>query len=96
MAEPTETTIPTGEKHSISWGGFIFWPFLVLLLYLLSTGPVIMMMDKGFITGDSKLLRCYEPLDSAYRETLLHQPLGMYLHLWSKRFDKNGDEKLIR
>jgi hypothetical protein len=93
MAKSIKTTIQTEDKHSISWSAFIVWPFVILSLYVLSTGPLVMMFDKKIVSPNSNLWRVYQPLEWAYDETLLHRPLGMYLHLWSKRFDKNGDPK---
>jgi hypothetical protein len=95
MGKSAETTAPNEEKHSIPWTGIIAWPFVILILYALSIGPVMMMVDKKSIPPrtDQILEKFYAPLDWAYSETLLHKPIGIYLHLWSKRFDKNGDQK---
>lgn len=91
MERLAETTTPNEEKHSKSLPGFIVWPFVILILYVLSVGPVEMMEDKGRISHNNPMLRIYEPLAWAYMKTPFHKPLGMYLHLWSKHFDKNGD-----
>ena len=91
MVEQPETTAPK-EKHPIPWTGFIVWPFVLLLLYVLSVGPVVMMNDRGRISLNNTFVwNFYSPLDWAYEETLFHKPLGIYLHLWSKRFEKNGE-----
>jgi hypothetical protein len=98
-AQP-ETTTPIEEKHSFNWQAFILWPFLILVLYVLSLGPVEMMTARGIISsapGDSVnelLYGFYTPLRWAYGHKPLHKPLGMYLHLWAPRlFDKNGDHR---
>lgn len=92
--KPLEGSTPNKEKHSFSWTGFVVWSFVVLVLYVLSVGPVMMMFDKGRISPKYEFLeKFYLPLEWAYENTLFHKPFGMYLHLWSKRFDKNGDEK---
>jgi hypothetical protein len=95
MGKSAETTTPNEDKHSIPWTGIIAWPFVILILYALSVGPFMMMIDKGRISPNTEafLEKFYKPLDWAYSDTLLHKPIGMYLHLWSKRFDRDGDQK---
>jgi len=92
MVEEPETTTTVKEKHSINWGAIILWPIVILLLYVLSLGPVMMMMEKGHISARNVLFRFYEPLRWAYEDTPLRKPLGMYLHIWAPHyFDKNGN-----
>ena len=95
MTEPIENTMLTEDKHSGSLSAFFAWLFVILVLYFLSSGPVVMMYEKGVITGDSKLLQLYDPLDWFYEETPLHKPIGMYFHLWApKHIDENGETTL--
>ncbi len=47
--EQPETTPPIDEKHFTFFPGFIVWPFVILLLYVLSTGPVLAMAGRGRI-----------------------------------------------
>jgi len=76
-AQP-ETMTASEEKNSFNWRVFILWPFLVLLLYVLSVGPVMMMVRKGRISPKSGFVnRFYQPLNWAYQKTPLHKPLGM-------------------
>ncbi len=93
MEKPAETTKPKEERHSINWGALILWPVVILLLYVLSGGPVMMMRDQGRIRWDNQVVwSFYRPLTWAYNKTSLHKPLGMYFHLWdSNDYDKNGD-----
>ncbi len=92
MKQPAETTTANEAKQSTFLSGFIVWPFVILFLYVLSTGPVLMMIEKGRIPPDNEFVNgFYSPFGWAYRETLFHKPVGIYLHLWSRRFDKNGD-----
>ncbi len=93
MEKPAETTTPIEEKHSIN-RGFVVWPFVILLFYALSSGPVMTMQYKGrhWHSTDSFVLRFYSPLMWAYWRTPLHKPLGMYFHLWSDDFEKNGNK----
>jgi hypothetical protein len=94
MDEQPATTTPKDEKHSINWGALILWPFVVLIIYVLSSGPVSVIMDKRTSSRSNQLVRrFYKPLSWAYNKTPLHKPLGMYAHLWEpKFFDKNGNE----
>jgi hypothetical protein len=93
MDEQPKTTTPKDEKHSINWGALILWPVVIVIIYVLSYGPVMMMGAKGRISPYNKLVwKFYAPLDWAYMKTPLHRPLGMYLYLWDPvDFSKNGD-----
>ncbi|HZQ47035.1 MAG TPA: hypothetical protein VFC07_08490 [Verrucomicrobiae bacterium] len=94
MGKPAESTKQLEEKHSINWG-FVVWPLVILFLYVLSYGPILVMLDKGHLSRDNKLLQVYGPLGWAYENTPLQKPLGMYLHLWGpESFDKNGEFKV--
>ena len=92
MEKPAETTSPK-EKHSTFLPGFIVWPVVILLLYVLSSGPVMMMVAKRRISPDNKfMLMVYSPLGWAMEETPLDKPMKIYYHLWAPTlFDKNGD-----
>jgi hypothetical protein len=93
MVEQLAIAAPKDEKHSMNWGALILWPVVVLILYILSTGPVAMMEEKGRISHSNEFMRVfYMPWTWAYKGTPLHKPLGLYLHLWlPKHFDKKGD-----
>jgi hypothetical protein len=74
------------EKYS--WGGlreWICWPGIVLLLYILSSGPFWMMVDKKIIRYHTSRWRAgqilYGPLGNAYAATFIRKPLGIYWHL---------------
>ena len=93
MEEPAEPTEET--KHSRGFGRYVFWAGVVLLLYVLSSGPAVMMEEKGVWAKGSSWDRfseiVYAPLIWAYVDTPLRKPLGMYFHLWSPQsFDKKG------
>jgi hypothetical protein len=95
MEASPEPTPPAGTKRSFFWTYFVLMPVVVLILYMLSIGPVAMMSKKGSIWPKSQFVRnLYIPLGWAYNETPLHKPLGMYMHLWlPERYEKNGDLK---
>lgn len=84
------------SKKSAGILDVLVWLGMILAVYVLSVGPVVKVYDgKKAIPPNSKLDRFvdvfYAPLEWAYMRTPLHKPLGMYLHLWSNRFDRNGD-----
>ena len=90
MQEPAETR---EKKEGKGFAGYVVWAAMVLLLYVLSWGPVAMVEGKR--VGQSSppwLVSFYRPLYWTYRKTPLHKPLGMYLHLWCPQaFDRNGE-----
>ncbi|MGO8930966.1 MAG: hypothetical protein ACLQU3_29270 [Limisphaerales bacterium] len=77
---------------------WLCWLAVVVMLYVLSAGPLVMMQEKQLIRYNTiegpVIIAVYFPLSWAYKNTLLHQPLGMYLHLWAPRnFDSKGNLK---
>jgi hypothetical protein len=95
MEKAVATTTAKEDKHSFNWG-LIVWPLVILILYVLSIGPVWMMMDKEYISLPVAFqMKFYGPWFWAYQKTPLHKPLGKYLHLWDSRiFDGNEDRRL--
>jgi hypothetical protein len=97
MNDEAEDTQEESFK-GIGWGWLLSLP-LVLLLYVLSMGPSIFLVQKGFISRRSQTFRVlaafYQPLEWASREVpLIDKPIGMYLHLWApERFDRKGNHK---
>ena len=94
MDKEPEFAAEPEDKHSFSWRMIILWLFVILLLYVLSIGPVLRMVTKSKISYPSKfLIAFYMPLNWAYETKTFHKPLGTYLHLWvPERLDKNGNE----
>jgi hypothetical protein len=95
MEEPAETREET--KHSRGFGRFVVWVGTILVLYVLSLGPLAMlaeMMQKRNQPLPGWLYGLYIPVTWAYEKTSLHKPLGMYFHLWCpSKFDKDGEYK---
>jgi hypothetical protein len=99
MDEQPETTQPSEARKPIICWGFILWPSVVFLLYVLSFGPVVRMRwnapESWYFEGNRKeefQRISYEPLWWVYERTPLHKPLGIYLHFWAPdAFNKNGD-----
>ena len=80
MEAQPETKTVNEEKHSFSRTGFIVWPLVVLVLYFLSFGPALMMMNKGLISRNNKFFHMfYEPLAWAAQNTPLRGPILTYL-----------------
>jgi hypothetical protein len=71
------------------------WAAGLLVLYVLGSGPLVMLSSRNLLPDSvlNVLEKIYAPVEWAYEETLLHKPIGIYLHLWSKDFDKDGDQK---
>ena len=98
METPPEQTPPVRKKRSFVWAYFVLMLVMGLLSYALSAGPVMKMRSRGIISPRNQLVNIlYHPLGLLYRETPLHKPIGMYLHLWMPEwYDKNGDEPYRR
>jgi hypothetical protein len=83
-----------GEK-SFNWRAWILWPALMVIVYLLSFGPVLMVLNKRENQGlpDPRIVDLlYAPWIWTYTSTPFHKPLGIYMHFWDpKEFDKDGN-----
>ena len=62
---------------------FLLWPVALIALYVLSTGPVVRLVERGSL-GEYCLV-VYEPLRMVVRGTPLAKALNAYVDLWSKR-----------
>ena len=79
MADKIETN---NASRALAWVGI-----LVLglpLLYVLSTGPVILFEEKshGVVVSVNFVLSFYAPLVWLHEHTFLKVPLDLYLSLW--------------
>ena len=84
-----ETT--SEEKNSRSYWGIVYWPVSFVVLYVLSTGPMMLAVTKGWASKNA--LVAYFPLDETIRNTWLERPMRMYLHFWVPgMYDSHGDE----
>ena len=94
VAETVQDTPEIAEKKSRGLGSYVLWVFVALMVYVLSSGPV-MHLDRTHRVGlsmQSWLDYAYAPCGWAYFTTAFHKPLGMYWHIWNPRlFDKDGD-----
>ena len=90
MGENPQPAPETDEKKSRGLGSYLLWAFVAVMVYVLSSGPMIGTYAKG--TLNENLWVLFEPLHWAYFNSPLHKPLGMYWGLWTDgMFDKNGD-----
>ena len=90
MSELAERT--PESKESRGWGSYAVWAFVIFMLYVLSTGPILALNQHKPM--NSKLMVVYAPFDWACNQKLLRKPLGVYWHLWApKLYDKKGDRK---
>lgn len=96
METPPEPTPPVRKKIPLWWWIAVTWPGGLLILYLLSYGPVLRLQSRGGISRTNEFVdEFYSPWVEIYQTKSLQKPLGLYLHLWVPEwFDKNGDWKL--
>ena len=57
----TRDATASEEKSSRSYWGFVLWPVAVIVLYVLSVGPVKLAVNKGIFPR--KVLGLYMPLE---------------------------------
>ena len=68
----------------------------MVVLYVLGTGPVIMMEDRKMIPGggvvEKALEILYYPIEWLAEETPLEKPFGLYWHFWAPTlYDLKGN-----
>jgi hypothetical protein len=82
MTSAAQPTPETDEKKSRGFGSYVLWVFVAVMVYLLSSGPVVRWYYRDEVAGRdglaNKLLRTvYRPLPLARECTFLGRPLGM-------------------
>ena len=78
------------EKSSRSYWGFVLWPVAVIVLYVLSIGPVTLAIHKGILARSA--LDVYAPLRAIVHSTTAIKAIRIYLHLWVPDvFDIHGN-----
>ena len=94
MEEPAEPTEET--KHSRGFGRYVLWAGVVLLFYVLNSGPFVMMVGRGAVKGPMApfLSEFYRPVLMACWKTPLQKPLEMYLRLWCPQMFEKPHEDL--
>jgi hypothetical protein len=79
MPEITQPAPETDEKKSRGLGSYVLWAFVAVMVYVLSSGPAIVLWQKGAIS-DGTVRAAYFPVRCVYSRTVLHKPIGMYWH----------------
>jgi hypothetical protein len=91
MPETAQPAPETDEKKSRGLGSYVVWGFVVVMAYVLSSGPVLRLVPGTL--SPNVAFRIYYPVAWAYLQTPLHRPIGMYWHLWlPDTYDKHGNE----
>ena len=86
----TRDSIASEEKSSRSYWGFVLWPVAVIVLYVLSAGPVWLAINKGILPWNTHTI--YTPIWEGLGGTWLTKPFGMYIHLWAPAvYDRHGN-----
>ena len=89
--EMTRDATASEEKSSRSYWGFVLWPVVVVVLYVLSEGPYMAAARNGLISWNLQLV--YYPLDELIDKVGLERPYGRYLHLWCpEMYNKDGSD----
>ena len=104
MSETTQRARETDEKKSRGLRRYVVWALVAVLVYVLSSGPVVMLMDqrqtKKFQKSggpikmtllDNVVGFIYTPIEWLYNTDTFHKPLGKYWHLWTPRYNDEGD-----
>jgi hypothetical protein len=96
MDEPNQPAEPTTEaKRSRGIAGYVVWGFGIVVVYLLSAGPIAKADEKRMFSPSMREVvfsYVYAPWTWAYVHTPLRKPLGMYLHVWvPSQFDRQGE-----
>ena len=81
------------EKGGRNYWAWLIWPVVVVIVYVLSTGPALFLSEKGVISD--KLFIVYRPLYVVVEKTYLLRSLNIYLHLWAPNV-YSSDGLLIR
>jgi hypothetical protein len=78
--EMTPDSTASEEKGGRSYWGFVIWPVVAVMVYVLSIGPVAFLIDKGLVSGEALVI--YWPLQGAIEQSHLHKPFYKYVGLW--------------
>ena len=96
MSDPVEDAQDANSRRAVwSW---LLWLSVALIVYVLSTGPILRLMRTNRIPTGSLGIKVvdvvYRPFDWAEKWPGLARPLGMYWHLWAPElYDSRGKQK---
>jgi hypothetical protein len=80
MPESAQPAPDTDEKKSRGLGSYVLWAFVAVMVYVLSSGPVMTLAVRH--PTDRRILAPYRPLIWLYWRPAFHKPLQLYWHLW--------------
>src|SRR5580765_4108960 len=99
MSDTAESAPETDEKKSRGLGRYVLWAFVAVMVYVLSSGPMVMLMDQRqtkkvqksggpikMTLLDNVVEFIYTPIDWLYNTDTFRRPLGKYWHLWTARY----------
>jgi hypothetical protein len=94
MHNEVEIQTKSSRRRRVSF--LICWAAGILVLYILSTGPLVLLKDRMIIRDGSALDQVLEfvywPVEWACDNTRLEKPLGHYWHFWApKLYDSKGN-----
>ena len=76
----TRDATASEEKSFRSYWGFVLWPAAVIVIYVLSIGPVALLVDRGLVSGEALVI--YWPLLGAIDQSSLDKAFYRYIGLW--------------
>ena len=77
----TPDSTASEERGGRGYWGFVVWPVVVVMVYLLSAGPMWLALEKGVI--GPRAWRVYEPIQNRVTGTHFEKTYFKYLRLWS-------------
>jgi hypothetical protein len=84
MPELADHAPETEANKSRGLGSYVVWGFVVVIVYVLSSGPMMRYQFRHpWQTIPFEVCRIYSPLIVAYRSKPFHKPIGIYWHLWN-------------
>ena len=82
MPDPAKTAHETETKHSRGLGSYVVWAFVVVMVYVLSSRPMLKIAHNSSPNTHRLLVNVYSPLIWLCNHTLLETPLWGYWKLW--------------
>jgi hypothetical protein len=75
---------PPRQREELSFGcGWLLWPLLVLVVYVLSIGPAAVVHSRvKNATVQNAIEVCYSPVVLLIERTPLSKPLSWWVELW--------------
>ncbi len=68
-------------EDKLNYTAWVMAPFACMLLYVLSMGPVALVMKKSGASG-ATARQLYAPVIWLHDNSILKKPIDTYLHFW--------------